>query len=493
VAVGLTGVVVLTGVAYWFLAPRHAVEAAIRSVAVLPFVNLSSDPQNEYFSDGLTEELINALGRVDGLRLVARGSSFQFTGKAYDVRSIGKQLDVGAVLEGSVRKENERVRISAQLSRSADGYQLWSQTYERELKDLLAIQEDIAQAIVNALRIRLGNAGQTRLVKRYTENVEAHSLYMRGQHLWYSSRSDPKVLANSIELFQQAIMKDPAYAPAYAAIGRGYMRGAIRGMQAPKELFPKAKLAVEKALNLDSSLGEAHAALGDIKYVYEWDWPGAEIEFKRALELDANSASALESYMRYLVAMGRTEESLATINRLMKISPLDLSVALSWIYSTARQYDRAIEIGLRAIALDPGMSFTHGLVAGCYVQKGMYREAISGFRRADAISPDDPTIIAGLGLSLGFAGEKAEARKMLERLEQLSLRRYVSAYRKAEVYMGMSDKDRAFQYLEKAYDDRDGMMTMLNTNPALDPLRSDPRFAVLVHKMGFPRVLSAAQ
>jgi TolB-like protein/DNA-binding winged helix-turn-helix (wHTH) protein/Tfp pilus assembly protein PilF len=459
--------------------------AGTRSIAVLPFANVSSDPTNEYFSDGLTDELINALSKVEGLQVAARGSVFQFKGKAEDIRTVGQRLNVGAVLEGSVRREKDKLRVTAQLSEATDGYQLWSETYQGEVKDVFTIQEQIARAIVEALQIRLRGTKKAPLVKRGTENLEAYDLVLKGRR-WSYWNLTLETFAQGVHHFEQAITKDPNYAAAYSGLSRLYARSLAPELVPPEEVSPKGKTAARKALDLDGTLSEPRVALASFKMRYDLDFPGTERELLRALELDPNNADAHHTYSHYLGAVGRTEEALAANKRALELSPLDIGINLfsSWIYYHARQYDHAVEAVLEALRLSPKPGFiTHGFLAGGYVGLGRYEEAIAEEQKRRQLDPNHPVPIARLAYTYALWGKRDEATQAMKRLRELSKVRYVSAARWAEIYASLGEKELAFEWLEKAYEERSPTLFHLKVSPEYDKLRSDPRFDQLLKRI----------
>jgi TolB-like protein/Tfp pilus assembly protein PilF len=450
----------------------------IQSIAVLPFLNVSSDRQNEYFSDGLTEELIHALNRIEGLRVAARTSVFEFKGKAQDVRTIGHRLNVGAVLEGSVQKEKEKLRIRVELSDAGNGFQLWSETYEREVKDVLAIQEEIAQAVVNTLRIRLRRP-QKMLVKRYTENLEAYELALKAGHIgwWALTRDNWK---ESIRYYEQAITKDPVYARAYAGLADIYLNSIIKDFLPPRDACPKATTAARKALAMDDTLTEAHTTLAALRAYCDWDWRGAERQFRRVLELDPNNSEAYLFFAHFLGSIGRVDEALAANQRGLELSPLNigLNLHLGWIYVHTRRYGKAVESILQTLRLNPNAGVhVYGLLSHAYAELGRYQESITVREQAGKLDPDYPVTVAGFGYTYAKWGKRAEALHAIERLKQMSKTRYVSAARPAEIYSALHQNDDAFEWLEKACDEHAVTMIHLKMSPEYDPVRSDPRFA----------------
>jgi len=456
------------------------------SIAVLPFVNMSADPENEFFCDGLAEELINALTKIEHLGVAARTSAFSFKGKEVDVRDIGRKLNVNTVLEGSVRKAGNKLRITAQLINVADGYHLWSERYDRQMEDVFEIQDEITLAIVDALKVRMLGKERAALLKRYTDNTEAYQLYLKGRYYW--NKWTAEGIKKGIEYFNQAIEIEPGYALAYAGLADCYAtQGAGDALALPpKEAFSKAKASAMKALAIDDTLAEAHISLGLVKLNYEWDWLGAEREFKRAIELNSNYAAAYHWYSHYLIVMERTEESFVISKRALEIDPLDLEINahLAWHYYFARQYDQAIEQCLNTLEMNPNFHEAHWFLGWAYEEKLMYEEAVTEFQKAVALSGGSVQMIAELGHAYAVSGKKDDAQKALDELKELSKRRYVTPYTIALIYVGLGEKDQALEWLESAYEDRDVWLIYLKVEPKFDSLRSEPLFTDLMRRVG---------
>jgi TolB-like protein/DNA-binding winged helix-turn-helix (wHTH) protein/tetratricopeptide (TPR) repeat protein len=482
----LCTLVLLAAMGYWLFGTRSGRTESgqtIRSVAVLPFVNISSDPENEYFSDGLTEELINALAKVKGLRVPARTSAFRFKGKAHDLREVGRQLDVAAVLEGSVRKDGDKLRITAQLVRVANGFHLWSETYDRRLMDVFAIQEDICRDIVNALEIRLADTPGRQPVRRYTDNLEIYTTYWKGRYHLLDKRTWDGTL-KAKEYFEQAIRRDPRYAPALTGLADCYSLFGTYNLLPPREAFSKARTLALEALAIDDSLAEAHTSLASIKAFYDWDPAAAEAGFKRAIALNPAYALAHQWFAEYLSTMGRHDEALLEIRRAQEVDPLSPivnSIAGLTLYF-ARQYDRAVEQCRRTVEMDPSFSIASFFLGYAYEQKRMYAEAIRAFEKGIALSS---TGKAYLGRAYALAGRRAESAKILDELQAASRESYVSPIDFALIYTALGERDQAFLWLERAYQDRSNYLRYLKVDPRYDSLRSDPRFSALLNRLGF--------
>jgi serine/threonine-protein kinase len=455
------------------------------SIAVLPFTDLSPEKDQEYFCDGMTEELISVLAKVDELKVASRTSAFQFKGERQDIRQIGDKLKVGNVLEGSIRKAGNRVRITAQLINVQDGYEIWSEKFDRDVEDIFAIQEEISLAIVDSLKVNILKEEREALVKRSTQNAEAYKLYLKGRYFW--NRRYEGGLQKSIEFFNQAIEKDPRYALAYAGIADSYSLLAHYGFLPPREASPKAKAAAEKAIEIDNHLAEGHASLGRIKLHYDWDWSAAEKELKRALELNPRYATGLEWYALYLMIMGRFDEAIAEAKKALELDSLSLIInaVLGGVYYFAGMLPESIEQFRRTIEIDPQFSVTYLFQAGALEAMGREKEAVDSLKKLVMLTGKSPFALGYYGGALALAGQKDQALKILDDLEQLSRKRFVSPLYIAMVYIGFDDKDKAFEYLEKAYEERESFMAFIHTWPQFQGLRSDPRYEALVKKMGF--------
>ncbi len=461
------------------VAPRpHA------SVAVLPFLNLSADADSEYFSDGLTEELIHALSRLPGLKVVSRTSAFEFKGKAQSVRKIGEQLKVSAVVEGSVRKVGDRVRVSTQLANVSDGYCLWSQRFDCKIDDIFDVQEEIAQSIADLLKVELGSKVDSGLVKRYTENFEAYDLYLRGRFQW--NKRSGEGFQKALEYFERALTHDPNYAPAHSGIADYHIAVASWGLEPPTEAWPKAKEAAEKALQADDSLAEAHASMGVIHMWFEWDWKEAEREFLRAIELKPGQPLPHVQYNLLLVQTGRLEEAEEQIRAALACDPLSVpsNVYLAGVFHYRREYDRSLEHARRALELDANDIEAHVVMALNYEQKRMYPEAIAELHKARELSGDNPLIYGPLGSCCAAAGDKEQALALLEQLNAAAQQAYIAPITWVMLYLGLGDSDHAFEWLEKAAEARDALLCYLKVGPIYDSLRSDPRYTALLKRIG---------
>ena len=470
--------------------PRPAIQSPARlTLAVLPFDNLSGDADQEYLSDGLTEEMITQLGRLDPkrLRVLARSSTWKYKRAERDAGQLRRELGADYVLEGSLRRAGERVRVTAQLVRVDDQSQVWAETYDRDLRDVLIVQSEVAEAVARTIAVTLTPDAQARLAHARPIHTEAYDDYLRGRFFW--NRRTEASLKQALGYFQKAIAADPGYALAYSGLADSYTSlgaSSIVGGLPPRQAMPDAKAAALKALQIDDTLAEAHTSLAMIHLFYDWDLGACDREFRRAIDLDPNYTTAHHFYSHCLLPLGRTEESLAESKRALELEPLQLNVGvhLGWHYLYTRQYDQAIEQFRKTIELDPAFPNGQRYAAWAYLQKGMFPEAIAALRAALTSLERDPEIEGELGHALAVAGRRAEALAMLQGLNHLSATRYVSPYSVALVHAGLGDRDQALAWLDKAYAERSDYMAYLNLEPMLDSLRSDQRFTALVGRVG---------
>jgi TolB-like protein/Flp pilus assembly protein TadD len=455
---------------------------ASASIAVLPFANISADEENEYFCDGLAEELLNALAKIDELKVAARTSAFSFKGKNAEAREIGKTLNVNTVLEGSVRKSGNRIRISVQLVNAADGYQLWSERYDREMKDIFDVQDEITLAVVDALKVKLLGAAKESVLKRHTRNAEAHEHYLRG--LFYFNKFTPNDFPKAIECFNHAIAVDPRYASAFAGLANAYVEMAFFTFSAPDEWMPKAQEAVNSALALDDTLGEAHNSLAIIKMYYDRNYPGAERAFKQALRFDG-SANIYMWYAWYLGLMGRFEESFRVYLHALELDPLSemINTSVGIVYYWAGQSERAIAQLQKVLELNPHYSLAQIFLAEAYAQRGDFAAAaamVAGLRQ----SANDPLTLPTIGYVYGKIGDHQAAQEILAALVQRATDKFVSALNFAQIYAGFRDTEQTLAWLEKAFSERPLWITFVKVDPKFDFLRSDPRFQNLLQRLG---------
>jgi len=454
----------------------------INSLAVLPMVNAGGDTSTEYLSDGITESLINSLSQLPKLRVMSRNSVFRYKGRETDLQVVGRELKVQAVLVGRLVQRGENLSISAELVDARDNTHIWGGQYNRKLADIQAVQEDIAREITDKLQVKLTGEQKKSLARRQTPNSEAYQDYLKGLYYW--NKRTPAGLQTAIEHFNAAITKDPTFALAHAGLADSYAVLSTFAAVPPRECFPKARTAALKALQIDENLGEAHAVLAEVKALYDLDWAGAEKDFKRAIELNPGYATAHQWYGLYIARMGRFDEALAEIKRAQELDPLSLIVnsLVGYVLYHSRRYDQAIEQQRQTLAMDPSFGHAHFVLGQTYVAKRMYPEAIAEFRAvpksAQAFAP-----IAGLGHAYAVSGSRAEAQKILDGFLTRSKRGYFPAWAIATVYIGLGDKDQAFDWLGKAVEERGEYAVWLKTDPLYDPLRSDPRFPDLLRRL----------
>ncbi len=462
-----------------FLSPDLPVGTA-NSIAVLPFTHMSSVEDNEYFCDGLAEELINALSKIDGLKVAARTSAFFFKGKETDIPEIAKKLGVKAVLEGSVRKSGDRMRITVQLINASDGYHIWSERYDREMKDIFDVQDEITSAVVTSLKVKLlGDRDASQ--KRGT--AEAYEAYLRGRY--NANKQTATAVRKAEDYFQRAIELDPDYALAYAALADTYVLQILHAGEPVAETIQKARTAALESIRIDEHLPEGRAALGFIKLLYERDWAGSERELRRAIELNPSCANAYQTLGARFCIAGRFDESLAAYRRAAELDPLSPSISehLGWPYYYSRDYDSAIRQFRKTLDMEPDFENTHFRLGIAYFQKGMHEEAIKEIENAQLIS-NDRDAVAWLGYAAGCMERVDEARVILAELTQRAKTEYVPPYCFAIVHLGLGETDAAFTWLEKGARENDYWLIFVNVDPVLDTLRSDPRFKELSKLVG---------
>jgi len=454
------------------------------SVAVLPFKNLSTDSENEYFADGITEDIINALSRNEGLHVASRTSAFAFKGKEQDIRAIGRALNAATVLEGSVRQAGKRLRVTAQLVKVADGYQVWSQRWDRGVEDVFAVQDEITAAITQALSAKLSHAESTGMKR--AADVETYKLYLKGRFQW--NKRTNAAMRTAIGLFEEALERDPSYAAAYAGIADCYaLLGWVAfGALSPREAFPKAEAAARKALELDDTLAEAHNTLGWIRAVYGWDFREAEAAFRHAIALNPRYAMAHSWYGLLLVWMGRSNEALASAARAMELDPLSLIIhtLAAWVSYFTGRYDEAVELYHKTLELDPSYVRAHLGLGWAHEELGNLELAVEHFTRGEALSGGSPRYVAALAHAYAVIGDHEKAKTNLDRLTGMTEWTFVSPSYFASVYAGWGDTDRAFEWLDEAFAVRSGALVYLHLDPQLATLRQDPRFGALLGRIG---------
>jgi TolB-like protein/DNA-binding winged helix-turn-helix (wHTH) protein/tetratricopeptide (TPR) repeat protein len=486
--IALTVVSILTPLGYWVwrraqVRDRPPSEGTV--LAVLPFDNLSRDPEQEFFSDGLTEEMIAQLGKLNPKRLsvIARGSVARYKGSSLPPNQIGRELHADYLLQGSVRRESGRVRITVQLIQVRDQTDLWTESYDRELKDILALQDSVAKTIAYQIRITLPTESGNRLARQRIVDPEAYEAYLKGRYYW--NKRTGEGLQKASVYFQQALDKDPVYVPAYSGLADCDSGLTWHGFTSPARTLPRAEAAARKAIEIDPSSAEAHASLG-LVLNHRWDWPGAESEFKQALQLDPSYANAHHWYGDYLSIRGRHYEALTEAKEASKLDPLNQMIG-TWVglrYYLARKYDDAIEHSRSTIELDPNFAAAHLVLGEAYVQTGRHKEGLGELQIAASLSGGSPLYLADVGVAHALAGRKTEALQNIAQLLEISRNRYVSSYGVARVYAALNDKEQTFKWLQNAYDDRAVWMSYLAVDPMFDRFRSDQRFQDLLRRVG---------
>ncbi len=456
-----------------------------RSIAVLPFANMSPDPENEYFSDGITEEIINALTRVEGLRVAARTSSFSFKGKSADIAEVGAKLNVNTVLEGSVRRAGDRLRVTAQLIEVASGYHLWSERFDRKLDDIFAIQDEIAEAIAHKLELTLAGDRSGPLVSRPTENLQAYDLYLRGRfHLEQRGEG----LRTGLECFQRALALDPHYAPVHAGLADALSLASYYGFLRPHDTMPKAKAAAERALALDDGLAEAHTALAFARFSFDWDWEGASRSFERALDLNPGYVSARYWHGFHLMcAENRLEEGVAECRRAVEIDPLATypSVLLGVTLFGSRRHDDVIEQMRPTVERDPASWVACRTLGLGYLFQPDLDHALPALENAVALAARHPWTLSDLGMAYAHQDRVKEAEAVQQEMLARAEKAFVQPVLLNQIPTALGRPAEALDHLERAYEERDGLLAVLRVWPSLDPLRGEPRFKALVERMGF--------
>ncbi|MBI1748881.1 MAG: tetratricopeptide repeat protein [Acidobacteria bacterium] len=471
-----------------FLPGSHPTTQAglIRSVAVLPLENLSHDPEQEYFADGMTEALITDLAQIGALQVTSRTSVMSYKGTRRPLPEIARALKVEAVIEGSVQRAGSRVRIAVQLIQAATDRHLWAKSYEGDLSDVLTLQSTVAQAIAQEIKVQLTPQERTRLAGVRPVSQAAYDAYLKGRYFWNVVTTE-EATRKSIDYYEQAIAKDPDYALAYAGLAYSYLRLNTYRIKPPGEFLPKAQMAAMKAVALDDTLAEAHTALGQVKVAYEWDWSGAEREFQRAIALNPRYGQGHAWYGHFLMAMGRPATAVKELKRAQESDPLSLAVnlGLAGTLSSAGQYEQAIEQARQVLEMDPSQWIVHRGLGRIYERKGMYEEALLEFQKAVDLS-GAPWAQADIAYTYAVSGQRGKAERRLRELLERSKHRYVAPYHIGEVHAGLGEKDQAFQWLNKAFEEHSDELRFLNANPRLTSLHPDPRFAVLLRRVGLP-------
>jgi serine/threonine protein kinase/Flp pilus assembly protein TadD len=464
---------------------RRGRRKRIRSLAVLPLVNLSGDPEQEYFADGMTETLIADLAKLRALRIISRTSVMRYKGSSKSLPEIAEDLHVDAVVEGSVLRVGSRVRITAELIHAATDTHLWGECYERDLQDVLVLQSEVARAIAREIQVAVTAEESKRLASARPVDPEAYEAYLKGRHCW--NQRTEEALKKAAEYFRQAIAKNPRYALAYSGLADAYilLGDTSYGYMPPREAMREAKSAAEKALEIDDTLAEAHNSLGAVKDQFDWDLKGAEREFKRAVELDPGYATAHHWYAYLLAHTGRLDEAASEIAIAREFDPVSLIINadVGWVYYLARRYDQAIEQLHKTLELDSNFVRARYLLGRSFLEKGMYAEAVRELRKATDLSGRNAVYVAGLGCAYAASGKRDEATGILRELKERSKRSYIPPCDIALIYVALGEHDEAFRWLEKAFDEGSDFKDELKAGPALDPLRTDPRFRDLLRRV----------
>jgi TolB-like protein/Tfp pilus assembly protein PilF len=452
-------------------------------VAVLPLENLSHEPEQEYFADGMTEELIKSLGKIGSLRVTSRTSTMRYKRTDKSLPQVARELNVDGIVEGTVQRSGDRVRVTAQLIYAPTDRHLWTESYDRELKDVLTLQDDVARAIANEIKVTLTPQEQMSLAAVRPVNPAAYEAYLKGRYYW--NKRTAAGIKKASDYFQQAINQQPNYGMAYSGLADCNSGLTWHGFASPTEALPRAKASALRAIEIDPKSSEAHASLA-LVLSHQRDWAAAENEFMRALQLSPRYANAHHWYGDYLSIVGRQEEALVEAKRAFELDPLSpmINTWLGLRYYHARRYDEAIEQGRKVLEFDPSFAPAHLLLGQAYVQKGLHAQAISELQSAASLSGDSPIYMAQVGVGYAAAGRNAEALGVIDQLQKLATQRYVSSYGLAQIYAALGDKQHAMKWLQSAYDEHAVWMQYLKVDPVLDSLRSQARFQDLVRQMG---------
>ncbi|MBA3767411.1 MAG: tetratricopeptide repeat protein, partial [Acidobacteria bacterium] len=459
------------------------------SIAVLPFINTSADAENEYFCDGLAEELLNALAKIEELKVAARTSAFSFKGKDVNISQIARTLNVNTILEGSVRKSGNRLRILVRLVNATDGYQLWSERYDRQMQDIFDVQDEITLAVVDALKVQLLGENKAVVLKRYTDNTEVYELYLKGR--FHYNKHTPDGWKRAIEYYEQAIEKEPDYAPAYAAMTSALVFAWFFGVLPPRETIAKCKAAGSRALELDESLDESHSALGRIGFYYEWDWMKGERGYRRAIEINANSASAHLGLGMILVSRERFVDAIREGRRAVELDPLSLvtNLYMGWIYYFADRAEDALDQVKKMVEIEPRFHGAYWLKGTVYLTRGKYEEAVEALELTQKLG-GNPIAKGYLGCAYARAGKREEALGVLNQLLAMREQQHSEAFTIARVYGALGEKDKVFEWLAKAIDERNGEMVLFDAGSKIERgniwgenFRTDPRFAELLRRI----------
>ncbi|MFZ0706475.1 MAG: winged helix-turn-helix domain-containing protein [Candidatus Korobacteraceae bacterium] len=477
------------GVAGFFIASRlkshsSTVSASTRSIAVLPFHGLNPNPGDEYLGLGMTDALITRLSDLHKIIVRPIGTVKKYA-TSDDPLAAGRQLSVDSVLDGTIQHSGDRTRVTVRLLRVSDGEELWGSEFDEKLTDMFAIEDSISQKVAGALALNLSGDEQRRLARPFTASNDAYQLYMKGRFFW--NKRSVEGVKKSLEYFQQAITADPGYAVAYTGLADAYIMAGSYGysIMPPKEAMPKAEAAVQKALSIDNSLAEAHSSLAYIKFTYDWDWAGAEQEFRQAIALNPLYDTAHHWYSHELMAMGRPEEAMAEARRALEISPSDtvMNEHMGWTWLMMRNYDQAIQAAHKALEMDPDFVLAHRVIALAYMYQGNNQKAVEEFQRVVELTHGDPIARAYLARGYAFAGQRDKAQEIINDLEKLAKTQYIPDTELASDYAALGDSQNALQWLERSYEDRASALPYLKIDRAYDSLHGDPRYADLLHRL----------
>jgi TolB-like protein/Tfp pilus assembly protein PilF len=471
-----------------YTSSKQGAEMSEKSIAVLSFENRSEDKANAYFAEGVQDEILTRLSKIADLKVTSRTSTQHYKSVPENPAEIAKQLGVAHILEGSVQKSGDAVRVNVQLIKAANDSHVWAETFDRKLTDIFSVESDVAKAIADQLRAHITRQEEQVIAAKPTKNIEAYDAYLRGRYFWNKRTSDG--IKHAIEHFQQSIERDPDFALGYAGLADSYIGLTFYNFAAPHETMPKAKESAIKALALDDTLAEAHASLAHVLMNYDWNWSAAQKEFKRSIELKPDYATAQEWYaIHYLTATGRLEEAVQEMKKALELEPASL-VMNTFMGATlyyAGRYDEAIDQCRRTIQMDPNFAVAHWHLGLAYEQKQVLDAATEEFKRAISLSGGSPLMRAALGRAYAESQKEQKANEMLNELNELAKRQYVSAYEVATIYVALGNKEQAFQLLEEAYAEHSFHLVYLNVSPQFKSVRSDPRFQDLVQRIGLSR------
>jgi serine/threonine-protein kinase len=488
----VAGAILLAGIVGVYLLVRdnkgiqRVAGAPVKSIAVLPFKPLVAESRDESLEMGMADTLIARLSNISEISVRPISAVRKYSGIEQDALAAGREQQVDAVLDGQIQKSGDAIRVTVRLVRVEDGGPIWASQFDEKMTNIFRVQDSISERVAGALALRMTSPEQERLKKQYTENTQAYELYLKGRY--HLNRLTDDGFLKGLEFFQQVIEKDPNFALAYVGVAESYNDLAGFNVRPPKEVYPKAKSAALTALKLDDTLAKAHTALATANMAYDWDWSGAEREFKRAIELNPSDSDAHYQYGYYLTFVGKFDEALAEIRRAQELDPVSLAkiTGVAQVLLIARRYDESIEQCQRALEMDPNLGFAHWLLGLAYMYKGTYEPAIHALQKSIPLSGDSPDEPASLGLAYALAGKRSEARKILDELKLQSKRKYIAPSVFASLYGALGESVQAFAWFDKAYEERDNAMILLKVEPMFDPFRSDPRFTDLLRRVGFP-------